>query len=246
MPVLPSDLVIPNRHDVLGQAIPFDRERWLRHLPDTTWWPEELDACPRTGRWHRVDRHTVFDMADRAGTALGRRHLLVASLVWGSGTKARSVDRRGSIFAKSSADGIDARLAAVVSRLEREGAVAAYLACKNDERIPYLGPAFFTKFLYFAGHDYPTDSRRPLILDSVVSRGLRDQNTIAKRWPLNGWSEQQYARYLDLLHEQADSAAVMPDVMEAAWFAYGRRTPLRRHGPASDRPATPTDSPPKG
>ncbi|NWF29431.1 hypothetical protein HW130_24765 [Streptomyces sp. PKU-EA00015] len=222
MAELPSDLIVPQRDDILGQAIPFDRERWLSHLPDAGWWPDELDACPRVGRWHRVDRRTVFHVADRARTAVGRRQLLVASLVWGTGTKARSVDRRARIFRESTAVEIDTRLASGLGLLQRRGAAPAYYTLNNDHHIPRLGAAFFTKVLYFAGHDQPVGRWRPLILDSVVARALRaaDRGT---RWPVRGWTTPQYTRYLSLTHDHARQAGVLPDQVEAALFDYGKR-----------------------
>ncbi|CAN3983690.1 hypothetical protein KPATCC21470_6405 [Kitasatospora purpeofusca] len=57
---LPDDFPVPGIDVVLGQAIPFDKDRWIPLLPDATWWPAELDDCPRVGRWPRVDRRTVF------------------------------------------------------------------------------------------------------------------------------------------------------------------------------------------
>lgn len=169
--ILPAGSTVPGRDEVLGQAIPFDRARWLSLLPNSGWWPGELDACPIVGGRRRVDRSTVFDIARRADTVEGRRHLLTASLVWGSGTKARSVARHSRIFASSSVAEIDAHLAASLEVLRREGAVRAYFTFNNDERIKFLGPAFFTKVLHFAGHDRPVEPWRPLILDSVVAAG---------------------------------------------------------------------------
>lgn len=60
MPVIPADAEIPDRDDVLGQAIPFDRDRWLRLLPGPVWWPAELDECPKVAGRPRVDRSTVL------------------------------------------------------------------------------------------------------------------------------------------------------------------------------------------
>jgi hypothetical protein len=225
-PGLPAEVVIPQWKDVAGQAIPFDRQRWLAQLPDTTWWPTELDACPRVGRWPRVDRRTVLGMAEGCGTVEGRRHLLVAALVWGTGTKARSVNRRGLVFEGSTAEHVDVRLGTVLTALREKGAVAAYDACRKDQRIPHLGPAFFTKVLYFAGYENSAGLRRPLILDSVVSLALKNRKAVTEDWPLSGWSTTQYARYLDIVHHQAESAGVRPDAVEAAWFTYGTR--LRR------------------
>jgi hypothetical protein len=226
IPELPADVPLPCEEEVTGQSIPFDRERWLAHLPDATWWPVRLDTCPRVGRWPQVDRHTVLGMAEAAGTVEGRRHLLVAALVWGTGTKVRSVNRRGRIFEEPSAEQLDHRLGAVVTMLRQEGAVAAYEACRGSLRTAHLGPAFFTKFLYFAGYHESAGPYRPLILDSVVSQALKHHGIVAANWPLNGWSTRQYAQYLDIVHRQAESAGASPHRVEAAWFTSGRR--LRR------------------
>ncbi|MFF4960978.1 hypothetical protein ACFY2Z_28730 [Streptomyces sp. NPDC001222] len=219
--ILPAGSTVPGRDDVLGQAIPFDRARWLSLLPGSGWWPGELDACPIVSGRARVDRSTVFDISRRADTIEGRRHLLTASLVWGSGTKARSVARHARIFAASSVSDIDTRLAAALDVLRREGAVSAYVAFNNGERIRFLGPAFFTKLLYFAGHDHPVGPWRPLILDSVVARALRAADTEVK-WPGGGWTTPRYTRYLSLAHAHAGEARVLPDQVEAALFSHGR------------------------
>ncbi|MFJ1582222.1 hypothetical protein ACIOC1_02780 [Streptomyces sp. NPDC088197] len=214
---------MPDREAVLAQAIPFDRDRWISRLPDPAWWPVALDACPRDGRWQRVDRRTVFRVAESADSVEGRRHLLVASLVWGSGTKALTVDRRARIFADpAAAADIDARLTAALGTLRTHGPVEAYRALKSGQRIRFLGPAFFTKVLYFAGHDGGADPR-PLILDSVVSRALRKAGLVDGGWPNNGWTPLQYERYLEGVCAYAERRGVLPDQVEAALFACGKR-----------------------
>ncbi|MFF8841390.1 hypothetical protein ACF08N_01470 [Streptomyces sp. NPDC015127] len=222
MALLPDDEPVPDRDDVLAQSVPFDRARWLSLLPSAGWWPPELDDCPQVGGRPRVDRRAVFGTARRADTAEGRRHLLVAALVWGSGTKARSVARRAEIFPKSSVRDIEERLECGLKVLRQQGAVDAYFAFNNEQKIPHLGPAFFTKVLYFAGHDQPVGPWRPLILDSVVARALRaaDRGT---RWPGAGWTTPKYTRYLSLAHDHARQAGVLPDQVEAALFDYGKR-----------------------
>ncbi|MFF4690465.1 hypothetical protein [Streptomyces sp. NPDC001307] len=229
MIVLPHDLDLPDRDAVLGQAVPFDRARWIPELPDTTWWPAELDSCPIVGKWPRVDRRTVFSIARKAGTVEGRRHLLVAALVWGTGTKARSVNRRGQIFRRSPrtdiAAQLDARLEAALEALGERGATEAYWALNNEQHIPYLGAAFFTKVLYFAGHERPAGPYRPVILDSVVSRALKDLKTVDADWPENGWTTDQYTQYLEGVHDLARRRGVLPDQVEAALFFHGKRLP---------------------
>ncbi|MFE9782272.1 hypothetical protein ACFYPA_29510 [Streptomyces sp. NPDC005775] len=225
MITLPEGTDLPDRDDVLGQAISFDRTRWIPLLPDPTWWPDELDECPKAGRWPRVDRRTVFNVARRTDTSPGRRHLLVAALVWGTGTKAQSVNRRGRIFKQSASEVIDARLSAALSVLRERGAAKAYFAFNNDQHIPHLGAAFFTKVIYFAGHETLTTPYRPVILDSVVSRALKAAKGVDASWPENGWSTDQYGQYLASIHDYALRTGVLPDQVEAALFSYGKQLP---------------------
>lgn len=75
----------------------------------------------------------------------------------------------------------------------RESAEAGYRAFNTGgaAKIHKLGPAFFTKLLYFAaGRPDPSDEHHPLILDSRVAKAL-DWNTT------DGWSVARYSRYLD-------------------------------------------------
>nr|WP_282703855.1 hypothetical protein [Streptomyces sp. CC219B] len=102
----------------------------------------------------------MFSIVSQADTVEGRRHLLVAALVWGTGTKAQSVNRRARVFEHSSPADIDARLSEALDVLRARGAAEAYWAFNNDQRVPYLGPAFFTKVLYFAAHDRATALNR--------------------------------------------------------------------------------------
>ncbi|MEU2281044.1 hypothetical protein ABZ614_03555 [Streptomyces sp. NPDC013178] len=220
--LLPARTTFQDRDEVLGQAIPFDRARWLPLLPGPDWWPAELDDCPAAAGRPRVDRRTVFSIARRSDTTEGRRHLLTAALVWGTGTQARSVARRARVFAENSAGDIDARLAAALGVLREEGAVAAYYAFNNDSRIKFLGPAFFTKVLYFAGHEQCVGAWRPLILDRYVALALRAADT-GEKWRTGGWTTPRYGRYLSLVHDHARRVGVLPDQVEAALFAFGRR-----------------------
>ncbi|WP_398865852.1 8-oxoguanine DNA glycosylase OGG fold protein [Streptomyces stephensoniae] len=225
MIVLPDDVDLPDRDTVLGQAIPFDRARWIPLLPDPTWWPTALDECPHEGRWPRVDRRAVFGIARQADTTEGRRHLLVAALVWGTGTRAQSVNRRARIFGHSTPEDIDAQLGEALDVLRAQGAADAYRAFNNEQRLPYLGPAFFTKVLYFAGHDRATVPYRPVILDSVVVRALKANGAVDPGWPENGWTTDQYRLYADGVHEYAQARGVLPDQVEAALFFRGKQRP---------------------
>ncbi|MGC4987323.1 hypothetical protein ACLQ18_43270 [Streptomyces sp. DT193] len=73
------------------------------------------------------------------------------------------------------------------------------------------GPAFFTKVLYFAGHESTAAHQRPVILDSVVARVLRATGTVEASWPDNGWTMAQYGRYVTMVHDCARARGVLPD-----------------------------------
>ncbi|MEU3659849.1 hypothetical protein AB0E77_08800 [Streptomyces sp. NPDC032940] len=217
----PAGTTVPEHGAVLGQAIPFDRDHWVTRLPSADWWPPELDGRTEVAGRRRVDRSLVLDIAARSDSIEGRRHLLTAALVWGTGTKARSVARRARIFTESAPRDIDVCLEAALDILREDGAVAAYYALNNEHRIRFLGPAFFTKVLYFAGRE-SAGAWRPLILDRFVALALRAAGT-GDKWPTSAWKTPCYERYLSLIHEHARREGVFPDQIEAALFTRGKR-----------------------
>lgn len=80
--------------------------------------------------------------------------------------------------------------------------MSAYqLLLAGSNHIDGLGPAFFTKFLYFVGYDHTAKGRRPLVLDQYVAKGLNDIQGLGL--PTTGWSSDQYAGYLDWAHNEA-------------------------------------------
>lgn len=99
--VAPLDLFdgeVPNRDWVLDQGFWFDPVDRIRRLPSEAMWPAELDKCPQDGRRRFVDRRCVFRIAERvvdtAEDELGAVQLLVAAIIWGTGTGARNAGFR--------------------------------------------------------------------------------------------------------------------------------------------------------
>ena len=110
--------------------------------------------------------------------------------------------------------GVELQAAASVAA---EGQPVEAYACLGDHgtaRLPYLGPAFGTKFLYFCSS---TDSRPALILDRLVARWLRQNVGLA--FNEVRWSVSTYARYLETMVGWADELALAADELEACIFS---------------------------
>ncbi|WP_446209804.1 8-oxoguanine DNA glycosylase OGG fold protein [Micromonospora sp. IBSANI012] len=140
--------------------------------------------------------------------------LLVTSFAWGWGKRgfgparlAWILNGRGPLPGHSPGE-IENRLAAAVQVLDDQGGRAAYQLLLKGRPIPGFGPAFFTKFLYFASR---TENERclALILDKRLARQMRcfwerrageayAVNGPAARWLWRGprWSPRRYQVYL--------------------------------------------------
>ncbi|MFE1272889.1 hypothetical protein [Streptomyces sp. NPDC058758] len=161
---------------------------------------------------------------------------LVASYVWGQGRTGYGPHRLQEILAEPGAADV---LAASGSALREEGAVAAYRVLYK--RLRGLGPAFFTKFLYFLdlARDDPA-APRALVLDQRVARVVRAHATrvglesglaaapdaAAWTWSDGGWTPHRYGVYLRWAEAAAGQLAsagigwpeASPDLLELALF----------------------------
>lgn len=183
------------------------------------------------------------EVASAVADALQReafREALVATYVWGKGKRGAPGGSGPATLHKILAfDGLDAVLAAAVTALREHGAPQAYAALKGQ--VPGLGPAFFTKFLYFTGPAVPpVHGVRPLILDRVLARRLRwmaaavgresrhdvDGSVAAWVWSDSNWTPHRYQVYLSFMHSAANQLAAgdswpsgaAPDLLERALF----------------------------
>lgn len=118
-----------------------------------------------------IRRADIFALAERAADdSAAALTLLWNALAWGSGNKRRNNKARiASIAADPTAA---AALLQQAARLSHTDPQAAYdlLYPHNRTAISYLGPAFFTKYLYFAGGGDPTHPCA--ILDANVALAL--------------------------------------------------------------------------
>jgi len=152
--------------------------------------------------------------------------LLYLSLAWGLGTKASRLSPRLTALSKNMdrAPGL-LREAWSATRTGQspQTCYEILLSPKGRPRIPWLGAAFATKFLYFASGANPAPQN--LILDAVVAKNLRE--SAWKASPTSGWWSETYASYCTLLARWAAESDQAPDQVEMMLFH------LRRSGQTS-------------
>jgi hypothetical protein len=183
-------------------------------------WPPELDQLapdPEHPGYLRINRDDVF----RVATSDGAHRLVraaVAAYVWGVGKSAFLVGRMVRAFTENKNE-IEETLDQVDRVLRTEGAVAAYASMLPDQEnhLKFVGPAYFTKHLYFTGYHRCVPGPRPLILDARVARALSSITEFAGI-ASSSWPADTYRQYL----EYCDASGPEPDKVEAELFLAGR------------------------
>ena len=196
------------------------------------YWP---GARGEAGQWLPVTRRDLFDLAD---DCLGGSWmpLMSAAFAWGHGNIGYGPARLRSILEKNDPAQIELVLAEAVAALSRKGTEAAYRVLRPTRAnvVWGLGPAFFTKFLYFAGWRMEITDPKPLILDAQVAASVRviaqsvytragiDDDMASWLWPKGNWWAYRYGQYIELAHRLAsllpDDLPHRPDVLEFALF----------------------------
>lgn len=185
----------PSEHVVRSQGFDYLTHHW------TDRWPRPLPipaALKGSGRRH-VTRSALFDLAAEVSSVGAEQlstervlNLYVSVCAWGTGTKAQRVARVVKPLHEGGA--LDA-LRNSFHAARTLDPVEAYrrLNSPDKDRIKGFGPAFFTKWLYFAAYDDPERHERhpPLILDARVAKAL-GWPPVTKRWP-----SASYAEYLE-------------------------------------------------
>ncbi|GAA4688904.1 hypothetical protein APR04_002985 [Promicromonospora umidemergens] len=200
---------------------------WNRTLTDAGLGRFVVTADPNGTAEVQLTRGSLFKLADTVGPDAdddAYLNLLWHVLAWGSGPRIRNNRRRIAAFI----DPADARTNVALLRQSvehaRSGNTAdSYRALVRPGRasIPYLGPSFFTKYLYFAGNG--AASHPCVILDARVATRLHHAGWRSLPPRRMNWYTDTYVAYCELLARWADELStpatpVASDQIERALF----------------------------
>lgn len=226
---------VPTTTEVLEHGFDFRPSWWQQYLPPE--WGSFLDDLPESARgngYRRLTRGDLISLGQGVGPDDPVR-TLVACYAWGAGEDGW-VARLAKTFSKNKPDVLRSRLGTAQSVLLDDGPAAAMdsLSYRGPNRIPYLGPSFFTKFLYAVNSSDDDSPQRALIMDQFVAIALND---------IDGWGleelpsvrpTQDYLRWLAHAHTLAESFSaassevVRADAIEMTYFRHGKRVEYER------------------
>lgn len=208
---------LPTTEQVNNHNISFFPRHWLNR------WDESLPAVPSVLQDGKVDargrqnitRSDLFSMGATVTRAQDAVNFYVAVCSWGAGSKARDIYRRIPTLSEP-AVGEKLLEGILLARDPETPAKDAYQAfyATAQYRLKGLGPAFFTKLLYFAADPSDTRELRHLILDQKVAASIGWPNKV---W----WDTSEYVDYLELVNEtmQQMPEAERSDCIEMRLFS---------------------------
>lgn len=182
-------------------------DSWLGVFPEHAEFLEQL----KLQHLGFIDRNLVKEIATSA--VEDQVKVFLASMIWGYGTvgygphRVRSIlDQRQSINSIKSA----------FEFLQSNDVANAY-----DTLITHgpdgLGPAFGTKYLYFASGKSCT--LRPLILDKLIAEAITEWGNLPKAINSLKSDSRSYIEYLQLMSEAASDFEIAPEDLEELLFS---------------------------
>jgi hypothetical protein len=213
----------PNRDEyVLDQGFTRDLGNCKNLLPEKLrdqLWPAELNSLPGDGSRYRINRATLFAVAERVAGDMddesGAAQLHSGITFWGA-PPGLPMQRACRPLGEA---GATIKLAKALKTVQGEGPVSAYKAVIRGGRLAVrgLGPSYFTKLFYFGGYELAKPGMpKPLIMDDNVIEGLA-------RLTEQPWTQtvETYSDYLDLASDLAFELHCEPDVIERRLFDVG-------------------------
>jgi len=194
----------------------------LSHQPAQIFYPEnwlqaiQLDEMPSLlqkfpSAIRRFDIVPLAREACETESTSSIRELFLATMLWGYGTVGYGPWRMAHIT--SNMEQLDGILFNAL-RAIKYGSVHTAFTIFQDAHIPFLGPAYFTKYLYFAGLGCGIN-HYPLIMDTRILQSLRA--LLGKRAFSEGTAD-DYQNYIATLHEWAEMLDCRADSIEYLLF----------------------------
>ena len=210
--------------DIQAHDVPFHPDKW--ELDATALPQQALDSG-------RISRGDGFAVAARPADAKANWQLFCTSFVFGYGTYGFGPARLERILKRTQPAGLYEVIAEARRRLGKCGPLSAYDYLRGDDigaKIPYWGPAFFTKLLYLADTQGATGSA--LILDNqtawMVTQLSGMEHLIDERNRSERWRAYRYGVYLAWMTAVSGQLQVQPDFLEYALFLEAKRRRRRR------------------
>lgn len=209
---------------VRGHRVPVAPAWWAAVLADNRL-PGTVRPDSTSADLPSLSRQAIFDLGGAITSSSDDEAVLTYLwhvLAWGS--RGRNNRRRvASVASQMPAAAATLRQACIAARESPEDGYRI-LRQGRSNAIPYLGPAFLTKVLYFAGGG--TDGHHALILDDRVAAALSRRHGWHSLRTGGGWPPATYTRYCDLLDRWASGTStqdrtVAPDEIEYWLFSGG-------------------------
>ena len=207
-------------------TVQLQRIKWRRSNWESVW-----DADPSLAGREVLDIIDTEVAGDGAGT-IRRSWLrsladddpvvfLAGSTIWGFGNYVRR--GRGALLAMLQTPQVDAITREIIDAARTDaGSGFSTLFAGGRSRISWLGIAFGTKVVHFAGYDYANP--RPVILDARVHAAARSLDSSAPvPNPATYTTGAQYRTYCEWVGDVAARNGVEPELVEYALFVHAGR-----------------------
>jgi len=200
--------------DPSSQSVTFFPETWQRQLG----WNRQYRnlAGVYRGCISRGDLFKIATAAYNSPTEDKVISLFVGTMLWGYGTTGYGAWRTDKMLKTPAAN---RTIMCAWDLVCQSRVLEAYRICDLDR----CGPAFFTKFFYFAGRG-GSIAEYPLILDNIVYETLKsylgtgvDKYVKRSTW----WWPEGYQRYTQDMHSWASDLGVAADQIELHLFSAG-------------------------
>lgn len=191
---------------------------WGKYLPGNA---ALLDRLPED-----IDKPKVSAFFGSATDGQSILEAFVVAMIWGHGRSGYGAWRTARVL--NNCPDASARLLAA-HELARRSPIDAYSAMGYQHacNLKYLGPAFGTKFIFFAA---ASNGHRAAILDALTAEWVRRFTDGLTQFSPASWRPTEYRRYLELMEDWSAQIGEPVSTIEWLMFADSARNLRRTKG----------------